>query len=151
MNAAPSAGPVAEPPNADFSVPRQHTAGKRPARRPRKMRPSPGFRWSGVLRGCALVQITETIPPDQLFRDYLYFSSFSDTHADSRRNRSRQIYHAAVSSRATAWSSRSPATTATFSSTIRPRGYSRSRHRARALISPRAVEGSWHSYDHGIL
>ena len=28
---------------------------------------------------CALVQITETVPPDILFRDYLYFSSFSDT------------------------------------------------------------------------
>ena len=28
---------------------------------------------------CSLVQITETVPPDQLFRDYLYFSSFSDT------------------------------------------------------------------------
>jgi SAM-dependent methyltransferase len=25
------------------------------------------------------VQITETVPPEQLFRDYLYFSSFSDT------------------------------------------------------------------------
>jgi len=28
---------------------------------------------------CTLVQITETVPPEQLFRDYLYFSSFSDT------------------------------------------------------------------------
>ena len=28
---------------------------------------------------CALVQITETVPPEQLFREYLYFSSFSDT------------------------------------------------------------------------
>jgi len=28
---------------------------------------------------CALVQITETVPPEKLFRDYLYFSSFSDT------------------------------------------------------------------------
>jgi SAM-dependent methyltransferase len=28
---------------------------------------------------CALVQITETLPPDALFRDSLYFSSFSDT------------------------------------------------------------------------
>lgn len=28
---------------------------------------------------CALVQITETVPPEQLFRDYAYFSSFSDT------------------------------------------------------------------------
>jgi SAM-dependent methyltransferase len=28
---------------------------------------------------CALVQITVTVPPEQLFREYLYFSSFSDT------------------------------------------------------------------------
>jgi SAM-dependent methyltransferase len=29
--------------------------------------------------GCALVQITETVPPEKLFRQYFYFSSFSDT------------------------------------------------------------------------
>lgn len=28
---------------------------------------------------CTLVQVTETVPPEDLFRDYLYFSSFSDT------------------------------------------------------------------------
>ena len=28
---------------------------------------------------CFLVQITETVPPEQLFREYHYFSSFSDT------------------------------------------------------------------------
>lgn len=28
---------------------------------------------------CALVQIIETVPPEKLFRKYLYFSSFSDT------------------------------------------------------------------------
>ena len=28
---------------------------------------------------CALVQITETVPPELLFREYLYFSSFADT------------------------------------------------------------------------
>ncbi len=28
---------------------------------------------------CSLVQITETVPPEILFRDYAYFSSFSDT------------------------------------------------------------------------
>jgi SAM-dependent methyltransferase len=28
---------------------------------------------------CSLAQITETVPPEQLFREYLYFSSFSDT------------------------------------------------------------------------
>jgi SAM-dependent methyltransferase len=30
-------------------------------------------------RRCALVQITETVPPEKLFREYLYFSSFSET------------------------------------------------------------------------
>lgn len=29
--------------------------------------------------GCSLVQITETVPPEVLFRDYVYFSSYSDT------------------------------------------------------------------------
>jgi SAM-dependent methyltransferase len=28
---------------------------------------------------CALVQITETVPPEELFREYFYHSSFSDT------------------------------------------------------------------------
>ncbi len=28
---------------------------------------------------CSLVQITATVPPETIFRDYLYFSSFSDT------------------------------------------------------------------------
>src|SRR6056297_2738855 len=29
--------------------------------------------------GCTLLQITETVPASQLFSDYAYFSSFSDT------------------------------------------------------------------------
>jgi SAM-dependent methyltransferase len=28
---------------------------------------------------CTLVQITETVPPEKMFREYLYFSSFSET------------------------------------------------------------------------
>src|SRR5262249_44080691 len=28
---------------------------------------------------CSLVQLTEKVPPEKLFREYLYFSSFSDT------------------------------------------------------------------------
>lgn len=32
---------------------------------------------------CALVQITEIVPPEQLFSEYLYFSSFSDTMLQS--------------------------------------------------------------------
>jgi SAM-dependent methyltransferase len=36
---------------------------------------------------CSLVQITETISPELLFRHYLYFSSFSDTMlAEARKN-----------------------------------------------------------------
>ena len=34
---------------------------------------------------CSLVQITETVPPEVLFRDYLYFSSFSTTALDNAR------------------------------------------------------------------
>jgi len=34
---------------------------------------------------CALVQITETVPPEKLFREYLYFSSFSDTVLQNAR------------------------------------------------------------------
>ncbi len=39
---------------------------------------------------CTLVQITETVPPETLFADYPYFSSFSDTmlaHADALATR----------------------------------------------------------------
>ncbi len=28
--------------------------------------------------GCSLLQLTESVPPEMLFRDYVYFSSFSD-------------------------------------------------------------------------
>jgi SAM-dependent methyltransferase len=34
---------------------------------------------------CTLVQITETVAPEKLFRDYLYFSSFSDTVLQNAR------------------------------------------------------------------
>jgi hypothetical protein len=34
---------------------------------------------------CSLVQILETVAPEKLFRDYLYFSSFSDTMVDHAR------------------------------------------------------------------
>jgi hypothetical protein len=35
---------------------------------------------------CNLVQITETVPPEQLFREYLYFSSFSETMLSHARD-----------------------------------------------------------------
>jgi len=34
---------------------------------------------------CALVQITETVPPERLFGEYLYFSSFSDSFVEHAR------------------------------------------------------------------
>jgi len=34
---------------------------------------------------CTLVQITETVPPEQLFREYLYFSSFAETVLQNAR------------------------------------------------------------------
>jgi hypothetical protein len=40
---------------------------------------------------CTLVQITETVPPDQLFREYLYFSSFSDTMLHHAADLTRRI------------------------------------------------------------
>jgi len=53
--------------------------------------PEPRFPLDLVLcRTCTLVQITETVPPEILFRDYLYFSSFSDTmlaHAEQLATR----------------------------------------------------------------
>lgn len=36
-------------------------------------------------RNCTLVQVTETVPPEQLFGEYLYFSSFSDTVMQNAR------------------------------------------------------------------
>lgn len=46
----------------------------------RRGEPEPRYPLELVLCGtCALLQITETVPPEILFRDYRYFSSFSDT------------------------------------------------------------------------
>jgi SAM-dependent methyltransferase len=40
---------------------------------------------------CSLVQITYTVPPDELFSEYAYFSSFSDTMLESAREISRRM------------------------------------------------------------
>jgi hypothetical protein len=40
---------------------------------------------------CSLVQITETVPPEELFKEYLYFSSFSDTMLHHAADLSRRI------------------------------------------------------------
>src|SRR5262252_8393464 len=45
---------------------------------------------------CSLLQITLSVPPEQLFRDYAYFSSYSDTmlrHADELARRMVQTRH----------------------------------------------------------
>ncbi len=40
---------------------------------------------------CSLIQITETVNPQVLFSDYLYFSSFSDTTLDNARSISQRV------------------------------------------------------------
>jgi SAM-dependent methyltransferase len=40
---------------------------------------------------CSLVQITETVPPEELFRNYVYFSSFSDTMVQHAGEISRRL------------------------------------------------------------
>ena len=40
---------------------------------------------------CTLVQITETVPPETLFREYLYFSSFSDAMVRHGRDIARRL------------------------------------------------------------
>ena len=40
---------------------------------------------------CKLVQITETVPPEELFGEYLYFSSFSDTVLANAKEISNQL------------------------------------------------------------
>ena len=40
---------------------------------------------------CTLVQITETVPPEKLFREYFYFSSFSDTVLEHARELAKRV------------------------------------------------------------
>jgi len=40
---------------------------------------------------CSLMQITETVPPEELFREYLYFSSFSETMLKHARQIARRL------------------------------------------------------------
>jgi SAM-dependent methyltransferase len=48
-----------------------------------------------LCNACTLVQITETVPPEKLFRHYFYLSSFSDTML----RHARQIAHSLISER----------------------------------------------------
>ncbi len=45
-------------------------------------------------KDCALVQITETVPPEKLFREYLYFSSHSDTMLQHAEELARRLIDA---------------------------------------------------------
>src|SRR5262245_40040246 len=40
---------------------------------------------------CALVQISVTVPPEEMFREYLYFSSYSETMLRHARTLSSQL------------------------------------------------------------
>jgi SAM-dependent methyltransferase len=42
---------------------------------------------------CTLVQITETVPPEVLFREYVYFSSFSDTLLEHASQLAQNMIH----------------------------------------------------------
>ena len=92
-------------------------------------KPEPRFPLELVFcAGCSLLQITETVPPEVLFKDYLYFSSFSDTmlaHARGSAARSRGN----GGSTNVALVSRSPATTVICCATTGG-GYPRSGYRA---------------------
>jgi len=67
---------------------------------------------------CALVQIGETVPPDRLFYDYAYASSFSDTVVEHARLLIEALIGAAVSGQRASLS-RSQATTATCCNSTR--------------------------------
>jgi SAM-dependent methyltransferase len=47
-----------------------------------------------MCENCSLVQITETVPPDVLFSDYVYFSSFSDTAVTSAKALAQRLARA---------------------------------------------------------
>lgn len=42
-------------------------------------------------RTCSLVQLTETVPPERMFGEYLYFSSFSDTAVEQARQLAHRV------------------------------------------------------------
>lgn len=57
--------------------------------------PEPRFPLNVVFcEDCTLLQITETVPPDMLFSDYVYFSSFSDTAVASAKDLASALHSA---------------------------------------------------------
>lgn len=55
-------------------------------------RPEPTYRLAvAFCHDCALVQLTETVPPELLFGEYLYFSSFSTTMLEHAQTLARDL------------------------------------------------------------
>jgi SAM-dependent methyltransferase len=55
-------------------------------------KPEPRFPLDVVFcAACSLVQLMETVPPDVLFSDYVYFSSFSDTAVEHARRVTERV------------------------------------------------------------
>jgi len=54
--------------------------------------PEPRFPLEVVLcRQCALLQLTTTVPPESLFTEYVYFSSYSDTAVEHARRLAERV------------------------------------------------------------
>ena len=101
------------------AVARPHAARQRAAEpRTTSRRPSRPIPLEVVFcRQCTLVQLTVSVPPEQLFRDYAYFSSFSDALvAHAGQLAGRVVAERAPRARQRS-SSRSRATTGTCCST----------------------------------
>jgi SAM-dependent methyltransferase len=80
----------------EIFLPLGHTPLANALLRPEDLeRPEPRFPLDVALcRSCALVQILETVPPEQLFGEYLYFSSFSTTMLEHARTLVERIVDA---------------------------------------------------------
>ena len=88
-------------------------------------------------RHCTLVQITETVPPEELFRDYLYFSSFSDTMLRARARRWPQRLTSRAALRPDSLVDRDRQQRRLPAAVLQARGRSGARHRAGDATSRR--------------
>ena len=82
------------------------------------------------VRPCLLVQLPAYVSGEDIFSDYAYFSSYSDTWVAHARRYAEAMIDPARPDGTAAWSPRWPATTATCCSTSWPRRPG-ARHRAR--------------------
>ena len=92
-----------------------------------------------VCDACFLVQLEEYVPPEEIFTEYAYFSSYADCWVEHARALHGRDDATASASAATASSSRSRATTATCCSTS-SRAASRASASSRRRTSPRRAE-----------